>query len=81
MGNYQGSYKVALKFANMLRALLKAPWTFLLNNEHLIYDKSYGNVISLLCLTSLMLHKACVESVTNWANDAMFNINLHMKFD
>ncbi len=21
------------------------------------------------------------ESVTNWANDAMFNINLHMKFD
>jgi len=25
MGNYQGSYKVALKFANMLGALLKAP--------------------------------------------------------
>ncbi len=22
-----------------------------------------------------------VECVTNWANDAMFNINLHMKFD
>lgn len=30
MGDYQGSYKAALKFANMFGALLKAPWTFCL---------------------------------------------------
>jgi hypothetical protein len=35
IGDYQGSYKVALKFANMFGALLKAPWTFLLEQRTL----------------------------------------------
>ncbi len=35
MEDYQGSYKVALKFANMFGALLKAPWAFVLEQQTL----------------------------------------------
>jgi hypothetical protein len=38
MGDYQGSYKVAFKFAKMFGVLLKVPWTFLLEQQTLNFQ-------------------------------------------